>query len=451
MEYSENLIELMDNDSTRKEIHITFPDDEEISEINNERIYQESLNIEDNLQDEEKLKLGKCNSASITIQVADLEEDIKEKRMNVDATFINENTALTEQNIPFGKYIVKKVERTADRRWKIITANDYMTLFDIDISEWFNTQLYPAEETKRSVIEILDLLCDYVGVVYDKEFVFINGDILVPKNIEPSELVGRDLLEQICEINACFGHFDENGMLRFIQLSQEEFDYDITTYKSVDYEDYEINKIAAVKICMEDGGLGASTDTGIEKNIYTISANSLLYSFTSEELIVIATKILNVIKNIIYTPNDTEIKGGTYIELGKKYQVNVGNKNIYGYVIKRSITGIQGMFSVLQSTGNEDTYSNDLSTEIEVLQGKSAVLKKDIDGLTIQFQDFRSDASARLELNSDELSVVLNAIYNKNSNLISGSETFVGFKVLRKLSDENSSELVDQNGDKLAL
>ena len=86
-----------------------------------------------------------------------------------------------------------------------------------------------------------------------------------------------------------------------------------------------------------------------------------------------------------------------------------------------------------------------------MLQGKSAVLKKDIDGLTIQFQDFRSDASARLELNSDELSVVLNAIYNKNSNLISGSETFVGFKVLRKLSDENSSELVDQNGDKLAL
>lgn len=416
MQFTDEQKLLIDDESTNKQVIIFFPNTE-IWNITNSKIYSEEMSLEGSLLDQDNFAIGKCNSDLFKVKVADFNEDIMNQEMVVTVKFTNESMG-TELEVPFGRFIVNTIpERTSDRRYLIISAQDFMIKFDVDIAEWYNTILFTEEVKERTVNEILSMLCEYIGVEYDTTFELLHGDLVVKKNIEPTQLSGRDFLQQICELNACFGHFNELGVLSFVVLNSNANSAEISPYKNVDYEDYSTEKINSVQIRLEEDDIGATyTEDGATSiNQLTITGNSLLFHLSSSELTTVAENIYNQIKDISFRPNETILKGGNYLNYGDKYLVNakipmeneVVVNTFESYVLTRSINGIQGMSTLIGAKGSQyqPQIANDIVTQMKIINGRSAKVKADMDSLKTEYKDFEKNVSSTIKQQAEEISL----------------------------------------------
>ena len=431
---------LINDSGTQKSIRLTFPN-HEINDIENDRVYLDGMSLEESLFDGESLTFGKCNASLFKIRVADFTEDIKDAEMDVYVTFTNPDTTVTSKTVSFGKYIIQSVERTSDRRWRDITAVDFMSKFDVDIADWYNSTLFPTSATTHTIAEIRTALCQHIGVT-QASITLINDSLVIGKTIEPSSLSARELLQNICEVNACFGHFDWNGTLQYISLlprSNSTNREEITTYKNIDYEDYEVEAINSVGIQQEDGSLTVYytiPQTEIE-NRYVIIGNVLLFAFNQTQLTSIATTICNAINGVYYSVNDTQIFSHVYMDLGQQYSAETSyfveseviQNTIVGYVLKRTISGIQSMFSTLSSIGSEyqpKTQSHDILSELTVLQGKYAKYKRELDGLEIEFGDYAEQTDTRISVTEEQVAINVQDINTLQRQVSGEMETYTG-------------------------
>lgn len=508
---------LMNNERAVKTMRIEFTNPN-INTIDANHIYQESLEIDESLFDGE-LHFGKCNATMFKTKVADFGVDIIGEEIEPYVLYTHDQDSV---DVPFGKYIIQSAERTSDRRWLMITAIDKMSLFDVDIADWYNYVLYaeswdvpstvkyqgdtsPIEEitypasgdnpiypgitigdeyadlnvgkvytledelkrysqdpvtgeytvtwyatwtfaydltktaTNRTVKEIRDMLCTYIGVT--QETVTLPLDNLsVPKTINPDTLSARDLLQSVCEINGCFGHFDWEGILQYAFLQDdgllpseglypsndlfprngqpttvpEEF---ISVYKNCDFADYDTHAIDSVAIMNEDGSLAVHYEESQNyTNRYNISGNILLYGFDTSQLEGIAEVILEQICDAVYRPNTVETFGCAYMQLGQDYVINtriingseIIEKRFESFLTKRSIHGIQGMFSTVQAEGTEylpKIQTNDVASEMKILKGKSAKYERDLEHLSIEFSDYEEETTAAIEVNAHNITL----------------------------------------------
>ena len=434
MAFTDEQIRIINDDRSVKTIHLTITG---ISgDITADKVYQEDFAIEESLFEDE-IKFGKCNSSIMKVKVADFEEDILGHYIMPFIVFTNNNQSVT---VSMGVYIITNVERTSDRRWKIITAADKMSLFDVDIADWYNTTLYPDADTVKTVKQIRDALCSYLGVA-QRTTTLIHDNLNIPKTINPDSLSARDLLQSICEINACFGHFDWNGYLKYVTLtpSGEEsellpsnslypsnvllptdqslppIEERVTVYKTCDYADYNTHIIDSVAILKEDGELATHADLENWSNRYIISGNILLYSFNDNMLRGIAENILANVKNITFVPNNTEAFSCIHMTMGQEYYVitrkvngsQITNSHFTSFLTKRSIKGIQAIFSTLSATGSEylpKTQTNDILSEMTIMKGKSAKYERDLEHLAVEFADYEEQTDAAIEVNANAIS-----------------------------------------------
>lgn len=434
MTFTDEQKKLIDSETKDVQITLSFPD-HEINDIHNNRIYQEELYLEESLIDQEEFIFGKCNGAIFKIKVADFTGVIDRAKMDVSVSIKNDES---EMSIPLGKFIVSKAERTADRRYRIIYATDYMTLFDCDISDWFNTILFPESETERTINEIMSMLCEYIGVDYDVDFNLLHGNISVKNPGYVSQINGRDLLENICEINAVFGHFNELGVLTFISVQKSSLypsntlypkddlyprglsdnqTHIFSLYRSCEYEDYNVKEINSVKIRNSDDDLGVvaslSGVTTDNINQYNITGNIFLSRLSVDELQTVANNLLIEMKSFEYRPNKTIVDGGIYLQLGDIYKMNVKyfleDEIIENYfestVLKRTISGIQSIKTTVEAKGKQyQTDSIDTNTQIDLIRNRTAKVEKSIDGLSVEFKNFENDTGTKFEQTADSIS-----------------------------------------------
>lgn len=431
--YPDYYKDIINSDRSQKTIRLEFPDGER-EDIEANQIYMESLSIEESLYEGENIEFGKCNGGIFKIRVADITSNIDNARMNVYCHYANDE--LGEYDLEMGKYIIQTTERTSDRRWRDITATDYMTLFDVDIANWYNTTLFPTEETTNTVKEIRESLCTFLNIEYE-DTTLVNDLLVVGKSISPESLSARELMEACCEVNGCFGHFGWDGELKFITIefeglfpSETLFPSDnlfpreansdgkagenITTFKKSEYDDYDVKDIDSVAILKEDGTLAVTSGATNYTNRYVVSSNILLYGHSTETLRTVASNILSKIGDTSYRPNETEMFGGVYMTLGQPYSVNarviVGNEYVtntfMSYLLKRSINGIIGMSQKLEAKGEQtqpQTQTTDIVKEIRVLQGKSASYKRDLDSLESEYTDFATETTSKIEQMSNKI------------------------------------------------
>lgn len=438
---TENEKAIINSGSTFKEITLEFPN-REIEDIENDKVYLDAMTLEESIFEGESITFGKCNGSLFKIRVADFVGDINGARMNVYITFTNDELG-TIESMPFGKYIISQPpERSSDRRWRDITATDYMVLFDVDVADWYNNVLFPTSQTRRTVKYIRESLCDYIGVDY-ADVTLENDGLEITKAIEITSISARELLENCCEVNGCFGHFDWSGVLQFITIQFEglfpadnlfpsnnlfprEANSDgvegesITRFKTSEYEDYDVSDIDSVAIIKEDGNIAVTYGEQNYRNRYSIIGNILLYGCDTETLETVAENLLSVIGDTNYRPNKTSIYGGAYIKLGQPYSVHtrelVDNEYIpstfMSYVLKRTITGIQAMNQVLEAGGSQyqpKTQTTDVMQEIKILQGKSASFKRDLESLEIEYADFESETNSRFEQTNNKIVLQVNS------------------------------------------
>lgn len=393
-----------------------FPAEQEPSYIiENSQMQTESIKITEGLCESDDLKFGECNAAQFEVTVADVQQDLTGLEFMVTLEVDGYEMAM-------GIYTVDSFVRQADRRLKKITAYDRMRKFSTDVSAWYQVLTFPL-----TLKEFRYSLCEHIGVKQIDTDLPLD-DMPVSKTIDPEQLSGLDVLQAICEINGCFGHIDKTGRLRYQflgcaglypsetlfpdddlfpgDLLDDENTEQILFYKQSDtsYEDYIVTPIDRLQIRQEEGDVGVLYGKG--SNTYVIEGNFLAYGKSSEELKRIAEAVYENIAGRSYRPCKIVNPGLPWIEVGDGLVCYTSDDVIETYCLKRTMTGIQGMMDTFEASGSIEYEENfGIQSQIIQLEGKSAVIKKSIEQVSVDMRNLKENMETQFKQTAEAIAL----------------------------------------------
>lgn len=445
--------------------------------IDTDTLHSESVTIKESICDDEDLTLGGCIAFSCEFEVSEIiQHDLSKRSFDVTLE-VHDEAGNTILEIPMGCYKVYSAEMVDDKDYKKIVAYDALYDAFADVSDWYEG-LFPVissnavtktddNGTEITVIvknygtttlkAMRESLLQHLGIPYEEQSL-INDDMIVSKSLQPSgdNCTGLMMLKWMCEIHGGFGRMNRNGRFKVTTLQSSGLYPDEDRYPDVDlypengntssvalgvsdeepraeyitakFEEYMTKYITGINVRTEDDDVGCTVGTA--ENPYIISGNALLFGKTAAELKPIAENILNVIKDIIYRPNTTELIGLPYVEVGDVYSVEKEDV-VESYVLSRTLSGIQLLRDTYEAKGSE-TRSNNVSDSSELIRTKAKILKiqKDIDGVRIEMSDLEEETSSQYEQTNNK--IVLKVTDNGNLVQVSlGSDPEKGteFKV----------------------
>jgi hypothetical protein len=389
-----------------------FPVDQEpVYVIDNSQIISESMTITESLCSSQNLTFGECCASMFEVTVADVLMDLTGKEFMATVEIGGYEMAL-------GIYRVESfVREQADRRRKKITAYDRMLNFDIDVADWYQGLTFPL-----TLKQFRDSLCSYVGVTQVMAELPLDN-MQLTKTIEPEQLDGRKVLMAICEINGCFGNIDKTGRLtyKFLGTSglfpsetlypdDELFPAEMTNAETLSYykqsethyEDYVVSPIDKVQIRQEEGDVGASYGPG--SNCYVIQGNYLVYGKSGQELLTIAATLYGQISGRLYRPCQIVGPALPWVEVGDGIICYTTDDVIETYCLERTLKGIQGMTDTYVAKGNvEQEQSFGLGDQIIQLEGKTAVIKKSVEEVSIRVTDLKEETEAQFKVTAEQI------------------------------------------------
>ncbi|WP_277407856.1 tail fiber domain-containing protein [Lacrimispora xylanisolvens] len=389
-----------------------FPVDQEpVYVIDNSQIISESMTITESVCSSQNLTFGECCASMFEVTVADVLMDLtgKEFMATVD---------VGGYEMAMGIYKVDSfVREQADRRRKKITAYDRMLNFDIDVANWYRGLTFPL-----TLKQFRDSLCSYVDVTQVMTELPLD-DMQITKTIEPEQLDGRKVLMVICEINGCFGNFDKTGRLtyKFLGTSglfpseslypdDELYPSEMTNAETLSYykqsethyEDYVVNPIDKVQIRQEEGDVGASYGPGT--NCYVVQGNYLVYGKSGQELLSIAANLYEQISGRLYRPCHIVGPALPWVEVGDGIICYTTDDVIETYCLERTTKGIQGMTDTYEAQGSiEQEQRTGLNEQIIQLEGKTAVIKKSVEEVSVRVTDLKEYTEAQFKITADQI------------------------------------------------
>ena len=324
-------------------------------------ILASSTSITESISSGEDIDFRAVEKSCLETTLINISEDIKElkgKTITLKQTILN-------TDIPLGVYTIVDAVYSGDYLYEI-TAYDNLSKFDVDVSDWWNTEVtFPI--TLRN---LLISLCNKVGITYSLPASFTNSDFEITQNVFVEEATGADFLGYMQEICGGFFKPDRTGVLRLIQLvfvnenalypaldlypsetlyptsayDAEGADPVITynvplTIDTLEIADYQCSKITGLQIRVTADDVGVFV--GREDNVYVIEANPLLYSFSGSAYDEdVANSILEVIGEVSYIPISTKVKAQLYIEVGDliRFESHEG-KEAFAPLLNRTIGG----------------------------------------------------------------------------------------------------------------
>lgn len=426
-----------------------FPVDQEpIYVIDNSQMVTESVVLTESLCESEDLTFGECNAAQFEVTVADVLLDLTGKEFMV-------TVEIGDYEMAMGIYAVDSFIRQADHRLKKITAYDRMRKFHTDVASWYQELVFPM-----TLKQFRDSLCAYIGIAQIGVELPLD-EMIVTKAIDPEQLSGMAVLRAICEINGCFGHIDKTGRLRYkflpvsglypsdtlfpdddlypSEMSKDESET-LSHYKQSEttYEDFVVTPIDRIQIRQEEGDIGILYGDG--GNTYVIQGNFLAYGKSSDELLNMAAAIYENISGRIYRPCKIATTAMPWVEVGDGLICYTTDDVIETYCMKRTLKGIQGMMDTYEATGSIELEENfGIHTQIIQLEGKTAVIKKNVDEVSVRLTDLKEFAEAQFKVVADEiLAEVKRASEAEASLKIRADEIAVS---VTDLADETSAQI----------
>ena len=439
--------------------------------IDNGQMQTESLKITESLCESDTLAYGECNSAQFEVTVADVQQDLTGLEFMVTLEVDGYEMAM-------GIYTVDSFVRQADRRLKKITAYDRMRKFSTDVSAWYQVLTFPL-----TLKEFRYSLCEHIGVKQIDTDLPLD-DMPVSKTIDPEQLSGLDVLQAICEINGCFGHMDKTGRLKYqfldksglypsetlmpseelfpSGLSDSENTEQIAFYKQSEttYEDYVTQTINRVQIRQEEGDIGAlyPNDTG-GNNTYVVEGNFLVYGKSADDLATIASSVYDQISGISYRPCKIVTAGLPWVEVGDGLVCYTSDDVIETYCLKRTISGIQGMMDTFEASGSSDYEENfDIQSQITQLEGKAAVIKKNVEEVSVRVTDLKNYTEAQFKVTAEAITAEVTRANNEEEKLssrITQTADAITLEVNKKVSKgqvtENLNSELKITGNKIEM
>ena len=387
-----------------------FPvDDTPVLLVDGDQVSSETFVLDQSLCDSDALKFGQCSSAMMEIVVSGVTLDVTGKEFAL-------SVEVGDYEMMLGIYKVDSFVRQVDGSKRKITAYDRMRNFDVDVADWYNSLSFPM-----TLKQFRTSLCEYVGIK-QRDITLPMDDMQVTKTIEPSQISGRDVMKAICEINGCFGQIDVTGRFKYVFLgasglfpSEElhpaddlfpsQLEGETLSYynpSGTTYEDFLVYGIDMVQIRQEEGDVGAVYGGG--KNAYTIQGNFLVYGKSAAELLNIAATVYGCISQKIYRPCKIVTAALPWVEPGDGIICYTSDDVIETYCLKRTIKGIQAMMDTFEAQGTQERkQSFGIGTQIIQLEGKTAVIKKSVEEVSVRVTDLKEYTEAQFAITAEQI------------------------------------------------
>lgn len=478
----ERVKELYRADSTDKHLTLDFyreGESEPYLHLSSNDVMSESMEIDESLSSSENLDFGSCEAAQFKITLFHVNEVVKGSRLVVYQTLEGVWPAIDlypaddvypdGYKMPLGTYIIQSAERQTNRIFLDVTGLDLMSLFDVNVAEWYNSLSFPM-----TLREFRARLCRYVGVTESVPEYLPNDDMTIQKTIDAEELMGRDVLIACEQLNGAFGHFDRSGILQHVVLqsnyvltpaknlypsealypaeagdmNDQVYDEQITQhcYTSCMFEDYAVKTIEAVQLRQEEDDIGAIYGKG---NCLVIEGNFLLYGKGADELQQIAAGIYGMVSNRPYIPYECELlKGLPYLEVGDSTLIESDEGDIVSYVIKRTMQGIYALKDTYSATGEEyRTEEQGANADIIRLKGKAAYLKKNVDEVSANLVDLEKQTEAKLTITAEKIEAEVKRASEAEGNLSSLiSQTAESITLMVKKGEVSAQLSIESGG-----
>ena len=481
MQVDERLKELYKADGVIRKLYLDFyHSGEEAPFLTLEGVDQilgGSMKITESLSSSENLEFGSCEASQLEVRVINIEEkDILGARLvayqTLQGLYPSEDVYPAEDIypdgyvMPFGTYIVQSAPRQTNGRYRDLLALDQMCLFDVDVVEWYNALPFPL-----TLREFRARLCAHIGVTEHVPDYLPNDNMLVEKTIDTAELIGRDVLIACEQINGAFGHFDRNGVLQHVVIEPnillypseylypseelfpgtipegdtEFYDEILESYLCIScrVEEYMVQPIDTVHIRQEEGDIGAIYGNG--ENCYIVEDNFLVYGKTAAELEHIAAGIHSMITGFKYVPYEYRGKGLPYLEVGSL--VWLQREGTATYIMKRTLAGTSALKDDYSATGEElRGVENNVNTEIIQLKGRSAILKKTVDEVSVAVTNLESQTVAQFKILSDQITSEVTRAKGMENELSSKITQQAGLIDMKVSKGEVSSQISMESG-----
>lgn len=478
----ERVKELYRADSTDKHLILDFyrdGEDEPYLHLSSSNVQAESMEIDESLSSSENLNFGSCEATQLKITLFHISDVVKGSRLVIYQMlegiwpaadlFPGDDIFPDGYKMPLGTYIVQSAERQTNRIFLDITALDQMSLFDVNVAEWYNILPFPM-----TLREFRSRLCQHIGVTEYVPDYLPNDGMTIEKTIAAEELFGRDALIACEQLNGVFGHFDRNGVLQHIVLqsnyvltpadslypsddlypaepgdmNDQVYDELITQhmYTSCRFEDYTVKSIEAVQLRQEEDDIGAIYGKG---NCLVIEGNFLLYGKGAKELQQLAKEIYGMVSNRPYIPYECDLlKGLPYLEVGDSQLIEADEGDIVSYVIKRTMKGIYALKDTYSATGEElRTEEQGANAEIIRLKGKAAYLKKNVDEVSANLVDLEKQTEAKLTITAEKIEAEVKRASEAEGNLSSLiSQTAESITLMVKKGEVSAQLSIESGG-----
>ena len=377
-----------------KTLILEFDDDPQ-TVISNDKVVQESMELEETLCSDSNLKYGCCESSCFNVRVVNngslkgktftaklqfqsrgiLINDSGDYIENDEGSYIGTYNSSNVDTITIGKYKVYSDKPTSDRAYRDLMCYDLMyDILDVDVASWYNGLTFPM-----TLKNFRDSLFTFLGVTQETT-TLINDNYSVKGNYQVDSLSCKDVLQSICEVNGVFGHINRSGNFEYISLPSVEtvvLDHHINGKGG--YEDFVTSAITGVECIPIDSDIG--TKVGTDTNLYILDNNLIFYGDEgSQEQVAALTNLLNKIKTFTYRPCSITTYGNPMMEIGTSIVDTVNDLIVESFVMSRYLSGIQAMKDEYRAYGDEKYPENvnSLKTSVKRLSGKTIKLDTEI-------------------------------------------------------------------------
>lgn len=438
------------------------------------------MSLEESLCSDENIEWGSCEASQIKLTIIGLNgAGIKGSEMTLYQTldgafpatdlYPGDDVFPAGYVMPFGKYVVQSAKKQANTDFWDVTALDYMSKFDADVEEWYNSLAFPL-----SLRDFRASLCKYLGVTEEVPDYLPNDDMLVEKTIDAGELTGKDVLIACEQVNGVFGHFDREGVLQHIalepnyglfpvtdlypsddlypvspgEMNDQVYDERLEAYLMISsyFEDYTVQSIDKIQIRQESEDIGAIYGTG--SNCYTIEGNFLLYGKGADDLAAVAANVYGMISGRMYIPFNCELKGLPYIGVGNAVYFAYGSESIVSYVMNRTLKGTYALKDSYSAEGEEiRSVQNNVNKDILLLKGKAAYLKKNVDEVSANLVDLEKQTEAKLTITAEKIEAEVKRASEAEGNLSSLiSQTAESITLMVKKGEVSAQLSIESGG-----
>lgn len=438
------------------------------------------MSLEESLCSDENIEWGSCEASQIKLTIIGLNgAGIKGSEMTLYQTldgafpatdlYPGDDVFPAGYVMPFGKYVVQSAKKQANTDFWDVTALDYMSKFDADVVEWYNSLAFPL-----SLRDFRASLCKYLGVTEEVPDYLPNDDMLVEKTIDAGKLTGKDVLIACEQVNGVFGHFDREGVLQHIalepnyglfpatdlypsddlypvspgEMNDQVYDERLEAYLMISsyFEDYTVQSIDKIQIRQESEDIGAIYGTG--SNCYTIEGNFLLYGKGADDLAAVAANVYGMISGRMYIPFNCELKGLPYIGVGNAVYFAYGSESIVSYVMNRTLKGTYALKDSYSAEGEEiRSVQNNVNKDILLLKGKAAYLKKNVDEVSANLVDLEKQTEAKLTITAEKIEAEVKRASEAEGNLSSLiSQTAESITLMVKKGEVSAQLSIESGG-----